>query len=168
MHDFMLLKSTTACARRGSDQGTPPAPSVEHPTTIAPEILRGEDYGFSVDWWALGVLMFEMMAGRSPFDIITDNPDMNTEEYLFQVRASRLASATSPSSCRLAGGAAGSHTSSCQRKPTRSLQVPPSHMPPMDPVPALLRSQCCNPIASDTHTFDSVGSQAQGGILVIT
>lgn len=28
--------------------------------------------------------MFEMMAGRSPFDIITDNPDMNTEEYLFQ------------------------------------------------------------------------------------
>uniref|UniRef100_A0A3P8SU07 Protein kinase C n=1 Tax=Amphiprion percula TaxID=161767 RepID=A0A3P8SU07_AMPPE len=41
--------------------------------------------GFSVDWWALGVLMFEMMAGRSPFDIITDNPDMNTEEYLFQV-----------------------------------------------------------------------------------
>ena len=41
--------------------------------------------GFSVDWWALGVLMFEMMAGRSPFDIITDNPDMNTEDYLFQV-----------------------------------------------------------------------------------
>uniref|UniRef100_A0A8C2DJ99 Protein kinase C n=2 Tax=Cyprinus carpio TaxID=7962 RepID=A0A8C2DJ99_CYPCA len=55
------------------------------PNYIAPEILRGEDYGiFSVDWWALGVLMFEMMAGRSPFDIITDNPDMNTEEYLFQ------------------------------------------------------------------------------------
>uniref|UniRef100_A0A673Z9W3 protein kinase C n=1 Tax=Salmo trutta TaxID=8032 RepID=A0A673Z9W3_SALTR len=55
------------------------------PNYIGPEILRGEDYGFSVDWWALGVLMFEMMAGRSPFDIITDNPDMNTEEYLFQV-----------------------------------------------------------------------------------
>ena len=27
------------------------------PNYIAPEILRGEDYGFSVDWWALGVLM---------------------------------------------------------------------------------------------------------------
>uniref|UniRef100_A0AAZ3PIK8 protein kinase C n=1 Tax=Oncorhynchus tshawytscha TaxID=74940 RepID=A0AAZ3PIK8_ONCTS len=56
-------------------------------TTSLRSILRGEDYGFSVDWWALGVLMFEMMAGRSPFDIVgsTDNPDQNTEDYLFQV-----------------------------------------------------------------------------------
>ncbi|XP_078467660.1 protein kinase C iota type-like [Lampetra planeri] len=57
------------------------------PNYIAPEILRGEEYGFSVDWWALGVLMFEMMAGRSPFDIVgmMDNPDQNSEDYLFQV-----------------------------------------------------------------------------------
>ncbi|XP_078725876.1 protein kinase C iota type-like isoform X2 [Lampetra fluviatilis] len=57
------------------------------PNYIAPEILRGEDYGFSVDWWALGVLMFEMMAGRSPFDVVggAKNPDQNTEDFLFQV-----------------------------------------------------------------------------------
>ncbi|XP_064643227.1 protein kinase C iota type-like isoform X2 [Lineus longissimus] len=55
------------------------------PNYIAPEILRGEDYGFSVDWWALGVLMFEMLAGRSPFDILVDNPDQNTEDFLFQI-----------------------------------------------------------------------------------
>lgn len=59
------------------------------PNYIAPEMLRGEDYDFSVDWWALGVLMYEMMAGRSPFEPLNDNPgdnpDLNTEDHLFQV-----------------------------------------------------------------------------------
>ena len=34
---------------------------------LAPEVVRKEKYGFAVDWWALGVLIFEMACGVSPF-----------------------------------------------------------------------------------------------------
>ena len=37
------------------------------PNFIAPEIIREQSYGFSVDWWTLGVLTYEMLLGRDPF-----------------------------------------------------------------------------------------------------
>jgi len=33
----------------------------------APELLRAERHGAAVDWWALGVLLFEMVVGKQPF-----------------------------------------------------------------------------------------------------
>ncbi|TFK80444.1 AGC/Akt protein kinase [Polyporus arcularius HHB13444] len=37
------------------------------PEYLAPEILRGQGYNKTIDWWTLGVLLFEMLSGLPPF-----------------------------------------------------------------------------------------------------
>jgi len=34
---------------------------------MAPEIFYGTGYSFSIDWWALGIVMYELMLGETPF-----------------------------------------------------------------------------------------------------
>ena len=43
------------------------------PQYLAPEILEDEGYSKMVDWWSLGCLIFEMLAGRKVFMIPKNN-----------------------------------------------------------------------------------------------
>jgi len=54
------------------------------PEYLCPEVLEGLPHGKPVDWWALGVLLWEMLAGSAPFT----HP--NTQTLYSLIRAGRL------------------------------------------------------------------------------
>lgn len=47
---------------------------------LSPQILQEMLYGASVDWWALGVLLYEMLSGHAPFE--AENEDDLFESIL--------------------------------------------------------------------------------------
>lgn len=40
---------------------------VGSPDYMAPEVLKGEEYDFTVDYWSLGCMLYEALAGYPPF-----------------------------------------------------------------------------------------------------
>lgn len=52
------------------------------PDYMAPEIIKGDQYDFAVDWWSFGVLLYEMLIGCAPFHAgVDDDPN---DELLFK------------------------------------------------------------------------------------
>lgn len=43
------------------------------PDYMAPEVINQTGHGRPVDWWMLGVLTFELLVGRAPFEAESDN-----------------------------------------------------------------------------------------------
>jgi serine/threonine protein kinase/outer membrane murein-binding lipoprotein Lpp len=49
------------------------------PFCMAPEIVKNFPYGQGVDWWAVGVIIFEMMTGNPPFYYNDQEDDLDDE-----------------------------------------------------------------------------------------
>ncbi|CAG9462493.1 unnamed protein product [Pedinophyceae sp. YPF-701] len=71
-----------AGASNGSDKGIGPHGRTGHadgerkvgtPDYVAPEILLGHPHGVEVDWWAVGVMVYELVVGVPPFN--ADTPE---------------------------------------------------------------------------------------------
>jgi serine/threonine protein kinase len=67
---------------------------------IAPELLKGQKYGNVVDWWSFGILLFEMIHGKTPFF------DKNRKLMFYRIinTAPSFPSTFSPQACEVIRG----------------------------------------------------------------
>ncbi|KAK7084790.1 ATP binding [Halocaridina rubra] len=67
--DFGLAKWLSYGGRTGTICGTL--------QFMAPEVLRGEEYNHSVDWWSLGIIIFSLLTGQYPVSGYDDHFTMS-------------------------------------------------------------------------------------------
>mmetsp|Transcript_4051 Transcript_4051/g.3444 ORF Transcript_4051/g.3444 Transcript_4051/m.3444 type:complete len:151 (+) Transcript_4051:466-918(+) len=76
--DFGMSKELQKDEKSNSFVGTP--------DYLAPEMVIGKGHSFEVDYWALGILIFEMLVGIPPFY----RKDQNTQKIFADIREKNI------------------------------------------------------------------------------
>ncbi|KAM4749433.1 protein kinase C zeta type-like [Rhinophrynus dorsalis] len=87
------------------------------PRYMAPEVIKRKEYGYGVDWWSFGVVVFEILTMAHPFA----PPNATRNELLKAIlkKPLRIPSFVSPEAALLFEGL-------LQKKPKKRLGCPPS------------------------------------------
>ncbi|WOL17746.1 serine/threonine-protein kinase D6PKL1-like [Canna indica] len=76
---FMRSKARKASGSEVGDHGATLPELIAEPSSarsksfvgtheyLAPEVIRGEGHGSAVDWWSFGILLYELLFGKTPF-----------------------------------------------------------------------------------------------------
>jgi len=66
--DFGLSKAEITSEGGEGDAGSRAMSMVGTKEYVAPEVVQRKPYGKAVDWWAVGILFYELLVGQTPFD----------------------------------------------------------------------------------------------------
>ena len=80
-HNAQLVNGTTDSSSvlyRKSDVSGTHFSNVGNYNYASPEVVMGQGYDHTIDWWAMGILLYHFLAGATPFEA----PDRNKEKTL--------------------------------------------------------------------------------------
>lgn len=58
------------------------------PLNMAPELLEGYKYNKSVDLWSIGIIIYEMLIGKNPFNLAGE--DLSPNEFLEMIQETEI------------------------------------------------------------------------------
>ena len=70
----VILIDLGTCKRLSPDNGFRTATIIGTPHYMAPEVMSGKGYSFEVDFWSMGILLYEFVCGKLPFAESCDKP----------------------------------------------------------------------------------------------